>query len=184
MPPSSTPPPLPAQLPPPLPKDIFLEERLSQPVFDGGKIVQGTEGLTLRQVEDDVLKGGRFVMFLWNFSLLVVSFRRGSPLTYIRSDRWTGPQALLWSLPSFFVGWWGIPWGIIFTIQSLYTNCNGGKNLTPAALQSLLGPERAVSVLARAQKQPADPVLWLLRTICLLPLVGLVITVVMAIIDH
>ena len=28
------------------------------------------------------------------------------------------------------VGWWGIPWGPIYSIQSLYTNITGGHDVT------------------------------------------------------
>jgi hypothetical protein len=31
---------------------------------------------------------------------------------------------------SFFLGWWGIPWGIFYTAESLYTNFTGGKDVT------------------------------------------------------
>jgi len=27
-------------------------------------------------------------------------------------------------------GWWGIPWGVIYTLGSLGTNFAGGKNVT------------------------------------------------------
>jgi hypothetical protein len=29
-------------------------------------------------------------------------------------------------------GWWGIPWGPIFTVQSLVVNFKGGKDITAA----------------------------------------------------
>ena len=34
-------------------------------------------------------------------------------------------------------GWWGIPWGPIYTIQSIYNNSRGGKDVTEAVANSL-----------------------------------------------
>ena len=166
---SAVPPPLPST-PEPAPQ-ISLEEYLSRPVYDGGKIVSGTEGMSLGAVEDDILQGGRFVIFLWNFSLVILSFRRGSSLTYVRSSEWVGPKSLMWSLLSLCIGPWGIPWGVIFTITSLYTNCKGGKDVTPEVLKAVLGNERAAGILARRPAPKADPILWFLRIICLTPLI-------------
>jgi hypothetical protein len=38
---------------------------------------------------------------------------------------------------SAFLGWWGIPWGPIYTIQSLSKNISGGKDVTDQVLASL-----------------------------------------------
>jgi hypothetical protein len=34
-------------------------------------------------------------------------------------------------------GWWGIPWGIIYTFSTLFKNINGGRNVTTEVLQSI-----------------------------------------------
>ncbi|WP_256364380.1 hypothetical protein [Nostoc piscinale] len=41
---------------------------------------------------------------------------------------------------SLFLGWWGIPWGIIYTIQSVVTNLQGGKDVTPQVMSALRQP--------------------------------------------
>lgn len=143
------------------------EAYLQQPVLSDGKTVSGTHGMSIREVEDDIMRGGTFRLFAYNFSIIVMSFRRSSPLTYVRSSQWIGPQALLWSLPSFLVGWWGIPWGIVFTLMSLYRNSVGGTDVTREVLQQLVGPQRSAGILARAPKKSADPVLWLLRLVAI-----------------
>jgi hypothetical protein len=35
------------------------------------------------------------------------------------------------------VGWWGIPWGPIFTVPALVTNLRGGIDVTESMLASL-----------------------------------------------
>ena len=41
---------------------------------------------------------------------------------------------LIFTLPTFLFGWWGFPWGFIFTPQALYRNLRGGYRLTVAEL--------------------------------------------------
>jgi hypothetical protein len=45
-------------------------------------------------------------------------------------------------------GWWGIPWGPIYTIQGVWVNLNGGRDVTP---QIMSGIEQ--SLVAQARKQ-------------------------------
>jgi hypothetical protein len=48
------------------------------------------------------------------------------------------------------MGWWGFPWGPIFSIQSLVVNLKGGKDLTAAISASLpqTTPPKAFAVKA------------------------------------
>ena len=39
-----------------------------------------------------------------------------------------------YSLVTFLLGWWGIPWGPIYTIQSLVSNLRGGNRIKVAEL--------------------------------------------------
>jgi hypothetical protein len=49
------------------------------------------------------------------------------------------------TLLTILLGWWGIPWGPVYSIQSLVVNLKGGKDVT-------------TEVLARARQQvsPVD----------------------------
>lgn len=160
--------------PPPLPTTANdwtqddVSAYLNQPLLDKGRPVSGTEGMSIQQVEDDVLRGGRFRIFRYNFSIVVISFQRGSGIQYIRAGHGPGAHAWPWTLLSMVVGWWGIPWGIFFTIQTLYTNCMGGKDVTSEVLTSVVGAQRAAGILAQALKPQADILLWLLRIFVLL----------------
>ena len=44
------------------------------------------------------------------------------------------PYALL----SAVLGWWGIPWEPIYTVQSIASNIKGGKDVTQQVLASLI----------------------------------------------
>lgn len=145
-----------------------INNYLSQPLLDKGRPVSGTEGMSIQQIEDDVLRGGRFRIFRYNFSLIVISFQRSSGIYYIRAGHGPGAHAWPWTLLSLVVGWWGIPWGIFFTIQTLYTNCMGGKDVTSELLASVVGAQRAAGIMAQAHKPQSDVLLWLLRIFVLL----------------
>lgn len=42
-----------------------------------------------------------------------------------------------YTLLTFFVGWWGIPWGPIYSIGAFITNFKGGKDVTNEVLAAL-----------------------------------------------
>jgi hypothetical protein len=157
-----TPPPLPVATPTHM-DEASVQAYLNQQLLIDGRPVSGAEGMTLLQVEEDVLRGGRFRTFPWSFSLVILSFRRSSPLIYVPANQWVGGHAWLWTLPSLFLGWWGIPWGFLFTLMNIYRNAMGGRELTPAVLQALLGQERATGILTHMAPRKADPALWCLR---------------------
>jgi hypothetical protein len=46
-------------------------------------------------------------------------------------------KGLPFSLLSLFLGWWGIPWGPIYTVQALWVNFSGGKDVTREILVSM-----------------------------------------------
>ncbi|MEZ5388033.1 MAG: hypothetical protein R3F13_21205 [Prosthecobacter sp.] len=157
------------QTPPPLPvtetawSHDEVAAYLNQPLLDNNRPVAGTEGMNLQQIEDDVLRGGRFRVLKWNFSVIIMSFQRSAGLRYIRSTEGPGLYAWPWTLLSLVVGWWGIPWGIIYTISTLYTNCMGGTDVTADLLASVLGQERSASIMQKAVRPEPDVWLWLLR---------------------
>jgi hypothetical protein len=39
-------------------------------------------------------------------------------------------RGVVYSLPSLFLGWWGVPWGIIYTPITIFTNLCGGQDVT------------------------------------------------------
>ena len=90
----------------------------------------GAEHLTNEQVHYELSKGGKFVVYQYCVSLVFVSFKRSSDIYFVTADRSFTGARLGYSLLSFIAGWWGVPWGPIFTIQSLWTNLAGGRDVT------------------------------------------------------
>jgi hypothetical protein len=100
--------------------------------------INGLEGRSIDQLEVELKRGGKFVVYLWVFSILFYTWKRPSAIYYIPpgGDRIT--PGLPFSAVSFFLGWWGIPWGIFYTAESLYENFTGGKDVTPEVRAALM----------------------------------------------
>ncbi|UZR98260.1 hypothetical protein [Chondrinema litorale] len=98
--------------------------------------IKGIEGLTTEQINKELQRGAKFVVFQYCISLIVVTFKRGSDIYFIREGESAVGKGIGYTLLTFFVGWWGIPWGPIYTIGSLYTNLSGGKDVTQEVLNA------------------------------------------------
>jgi hypothetical protein len=93
----------------------------------------------VNELERQVLEGGRYVVFQYCISVVVLTFRRSSEVTFLRADQSGAGPALIYSLISLVAGWWGIPWGPIWTVTSLANNISGGKDVTEAVLAGSSG---------------------------------------------
>src|SRR5258706_13758540 len=82
------------------------------------------------QLKGEVAAGGRFVIYQYCISVVVVSFKRGSDIYFIRAEDNAGTKGLLFTLRSLGLGWGGLPWGPIWTIATIVTNLRGCRNGT------------------------------------------------------
>ncbi len=101
------------------------------------KIV-GVEGLDRQQLAVELQRGAKFVIFQYCISIVILTFKRPSDIYFIRSGDSAVAKGLGFSFVSFLLGWWGIPWGPIYTIGSLVTNFRGGKDVTQAVASDLM----------------------------------------------
>ena len=88
-------------------------------------------------------------MFRYTISIVVMTFRRSSPIYWIPAGEGTIGKRWGFSLVNLLLGWWGIPWGPIYTIQSIYTNMTGGKDVTAEVMQSF-----AAQAYAHSNQEP------------------------------
>jgi len=99
--------------------------------------IVGLEGLTPGQINFELQAGARFVVFQCCISIVVMSFKQTSDIYFIRPGESRFAERLLFSLGSLVLGWWGIPWGPIWTISTIVTNCRGGQDVTAEVVRSL-----------------------------------------------
>jgi hypothetical protein len=108
--------------------------------------ISGIEGLSTSEIEDEIANGAQFVIYQYTISIVVASFKNNSAIYFIKSGRSRALAGWHFSLLTFLLGWWGLPWGPIYTIQCLYNNLRGGKDVTQEVADQLLPPEYAARV--------------------------------------
>ena len=97
----------------------------------------GTEGMSPEELGKELARGGRFVIFEYCISILVMTFKQPSNIYYIRPGESAFFRGLGFSALSLLLGWWGIPWGPIYTIWAVAVNCRGGTDVTHDVLRSV-----------------------------------------------
>jgi hypothetical protein len=122
--------------------------------------ILGLEGINDPQtLRAEVARGGRFVLYTYCISLLLISFKRASSIYFIRPGQSAVVRGLPFTLTSFFLGWWGFPWGLVYTIEALVKNLGGGTDVTQAVLADLAPEESPVtaSVASGSSTPPPMP---------------------------
>jgi hypothetical protein len=109
--------------------------------------IVGIEGLSGTQIQLELQQGARFVMYQYCISVVILSFKRFSSIHFIRPGESAVGKGLGWSLLALVLGWWGIPWGPIWTIQALWVNFSGGRDVTNEVLAAM----QPVQSMSRAQ---------------------------------
>ncbi len=98
--------------------------------------IKNIEGLSTDQINTHLAQGAKFVMYQYTISIVVMTFKRSSDIYFIRAGESGTIKGLPFTFISLFLGWWGIPWGPVYTIGSLYNNLSGGKDVTKEILQT------------------------------------------------
>lgn len=83
--------------------------------------------------------GGRFVVFPYCISALVITYRSASSVRFLRAGEDGFGSALGFTLLTLVLGWWGIPWGPIRSCSALYHCLRGGREVTPEVLAAVGG---------------------------------------------
>lgn len=120
-----------------------IRPRLANPDFraiilpgngkQGGSMARivGIDHLTNAEINAAVEQGARFVVYHYTISIIVMTFRRSSAAHFVPAGSSAVVKGLPYTLLTLVAGWWGIPWGPIYTIGSLAKNLSGGENVTP-----------------------------------------------------
>jgi hypothetical protein len=84
-------------------------------------------------------------VYQYCISLLVLTFKRSSNVYLIRHEENAVVKGLPFTLLSLLLGWWGIPWGPIYTIKSIWLNFSGGRDVTSEIVPSRMVTARKVA---------------------------------------
>jgi hypothetical protein len=96
------------------------------------------------QLQQELQQGGKFVMYQYCISILMLTFKRSSHVYFIRQEENGVVKGLPFTLLSLLLGWWGIPWGPIYTIQSIWVNFSGGRDVTKEIMPSAISPGKNI----------------------------------------
>jgi hypothetical protein len=91
--------------------------------------MQHSESRNPQTVTEDA-PGYRLVFYEYCISLVFITLRRPTRLYRVPADSWGLLPGLPYTLVTLLFGWWGIPWGFIYTPLVLWTNLSGGREVT------------------------------------------------------
>jgi hypothetical protein len=92
--------------------------------------IRNTEGLSPQEVRTMVNQGGKFVIYKYCISIVVASFNNPTDIYFIKPNHSRISPAIGFLITNLLLGWWGIPWGPIYTIGNVATILGGGKDVT------------------------------------------------------
>lgn len=108
--------------------------------------IRGLEGMSGADLERELERGARFVVFEYCISVLIMSFKRSSDIHFIRPGEGTFFPGLPYTALSLLLGWWGFPWGLIYTPMAVITNLSGGKTVTQEVLAHMQQRAQAMTL--------------------------------------
>lgn len=99
--------------------------------------IEGLEQYTADDLREALDQGGRFVFFEYCVSGVFFSIRRPTAVYFLPAQEWAWVRALPYSALTALLGWWGLPWGVIYSPLALVTNFAGGCDVTDQTLEYL-----------------------------------------------
>lgn len=92
--------------------------------------------LSTEEINQYLTEGARFVRFSYVISIIVMTFKRESAIYFLSKDVNARKVAWPYTLITSLFGWWGIPYGLIYTIQALSLNSEG-RDVTEEVIASI-----------------------------------------------
>jgi hypothetical protein len=100
-------------------------------------VLENTGDLTAEQLAAAIAKGGKFIVFRYQVSLLAVSFLRLSPAIFIRHADELNAYRKKYNLKAWLMGLWFFPTGPFSVARAIRFNNSGGLDVTVDILQNL-----------------------------------------------
>ena len=128
--------------------------------------IRGIEGMKHGELEFEIQRGARFVLFQYCVSVVILTFRRPSDIYFLRQGESALAKGLPFTLLSLVAGWWGIPVGTdlhhsvgVQQFARRQRRHPGSSQLAAAASRSAAGfPDSHKELTASSSARPAIPV--------------------------
>ena len=154
-------------IPPASPPPIPVINPYAAPTVDPTPPPQGNHPIV-----EAVMAGHRYITVPYVFSVVVMSFRRSMGGVHtVKTGDWPISPLIGASCITLFLGWWGIPWGFIWSWLTLVYLWRGGRDATKEILTGIVGPQEAKRILAVAPKPKPPAGIWLVRAMVLVPVI-------------
>jgi hypothetical protein len=101
--------------------------------------IKNIDGLSAQELQEEVDEGGRFVYYGLTISAIIFTFKRPSGVYLIRAGENRLSKGYIFTIISCLFGWWGFPSGPKHTLESIRTNCRGGKDVTDEVMAVVTG---------------------------------------------
>lgn len=101
------------------------EELEQQRIMKKLSKIEGIENMTYKDLVKDIEKGGKFIYFSYAISLILFSGKDNSNIFYLPSGELPISKGFPYLILSLLLGWWGIPWGPIYTLQCIWISFTG-----------------------------------------------------------
>jgi hypothetical protein len=118
--------------------------------------IDGIDNLTPAELEAELAAGGRFVFYEYCISFVVLSLRCPTRIRFLRAGEYGVLPGLPYVLVSLLLGWWGLPWGIIYTPLTIFTNLCGGHDVTKQVCGFILPGRDGVAAEPAGPAGPAE----------------------------
>lgn len=112
--------------------------------------IRGINNATYEQIHAEVQYGAKFVQYTYVISIVILTLRLKSDIFFIRRGSSGFAEGIPYSLISLLAGWWGFPFGFIFTPIHIMMNSFGGSNVTQTVMSQLYA--EAAHSYARVQQ--------------------------------
>lgn len=96
----------------------------------------GIDNMTMSEINHELQQGGKFVTYPFVISFILATQRNSSDVIFVRHDENTFAKGLKYFFITVVFGWWGIPWGFIYTPMALLKIIMGGDNVTKLVMQN------------------------------------------------
>lgn len=118
----------------------------------------------------EVMQGKRYVTYPFVFSILILSFQRSvGGVRVVETGKWPVGPLFGAAVVTILFGWWGFPWGLLWTPLALFHLWNGGRDSTRDILSKAIGVPEARRVLSLAPKARPPAAIWFVRSLILFP---------------
>jgi hypothetical protein len=107
--------------------------------------ILGIDHLTPDQIDTALAQGSRFVFYEYCISVVFVTFRKPSSIFFLRPGERGVVRGLPYVVVSALLGWWGLPWGLVYTPAAIFLNLGGGHDVTTRVREFLAAAEAEVA---------------------------------------